>query len=115
MTSVGCLLWFPQSGGPLDAVRLADVDGDEWEALAAWARQPPRPAELPALADLLGAELPAEMGREDLLALRAECRRADWDSLAGPALGGFAGLSLFVSQAVEQEGAGARFVPEGTA
>jgi hypothetical protein len=41
--------------------------------------------------------------------LLAECERVDWGSLAGPAMGGFASLSLVVSQAAAQVRAGLRF------
>lgn len=101
MASVECCLWFPQVGGPHDKVRIAGIDSAEWEALAAWAQE----SNLPALVGLLGSDLPAGLGRSQLLRLASECARVDWDTLDGPALGGFAAFSLFVDTAAQQEGA----------
>ena len=112
---VACCLWFPGVGGPLDAVHLIDLDAGEWAGLAEWAEQ--RSAELPALAGLLSAPLPVVVPPADVPPLAAECGRVNWDTLAGPALGGFAALSLVVSQAAGQAVAGQavaglRFAPD---
>ncbi|HEY1380053.1 MAG TPA: hypothetical protein VGF55_24835 [Gemmataceae bacterium] len=107
---VACALWFPDGGGPLDTVHLAMLEPDEWAGLAEWAAA--RSAELPALASLLSASLPARLPPAGVSALAAECGRVDWDALAGSTLGGFAALSLVVSQAAGQAGAGLRFATE---
>ena len=69
-------------------------------------------SELPALAGLLSGLLPTEVPYTGVAALAAECGRVDWNALDGPALGGFAALSLVVSQAAGQAGAGLRFAPD---
>ena len=107
---VACCLWFPDAGGPLDAVHLTDLEPDEWAGLAEWVG--PRSAEFPALAGLLSAPLPVGVPPIGVAPVAAECERVDWDTLAGPALGGFAALSLVVSQAAGQAGAGLRFAPD---
>ena len=104
---VACCLWFPDAGGPLDAVHLTYLEAEEWAGLAAWVV--PRAADLPALAGMLSASLPVRVSPADVPPLAVECGRVDWGTLAGPALGGFAALSLVVSQAAGQLGAGLRF------
>jgi hypothetical protein len=105
-----CCFWFPDVGNPFHAVQLTALTPQEWAGLAKWAV--PRHRELPALAELLSGSLPTEVAPADVLGLSAECGRVDWDSLPGPALGGFASLSMVVSQAVAQARAGLRFVPD---
>jgi hypothetical protein len=107
---VACCLWFPNADGRLDAVHLASLELDEWSGLAEWVRT--RSIELPALAGLLSVPLPAQVPPVGVGPLAAECRRVDWDSLAGPALGAFAALSAVVSQAAGQAGAGLRFATD---
>ncbi len=107
---MSCYLWFPDTGGPLDAVHLTSLELEEWSGLADWVQ--PRSQKLPALASLLAASLPVRVPPANIPALAAECERVDWDTLAGPALGGFAALSQLVSQAVGQVGAGLRFTPD---
>jgi hypothetical protein len=104
---VDCCLWFPDAAGAPDAVHLTAFPRGEWSALADWVRS--RPSELPALAGLLSAPLPTRVPSAGIPPLAAECGRVDWDTLAGRALGGFAALSLVVSQAAGQAGAGLQF------
>jgi hypothetical protein len=104
---VGCCFWFPDAGGPLDTVHLTALESDEWVGLAAWSQV--RSAELPALAGLLSTPLPARVSPAGVPALAAECARVDWETLAGLALGGFAAVSLVVSQAAGQAAAGLQF------
>ena len=104
---VACCLCFPVADGPLDAVHLTDLEQDEWAGLAAWVKS--RAAKLPALSGLLSAPLPVRVPPAGVPTLAAECGRVDWEMLVGPGLGGFAALSLVVSQAVGQAGAGLQF------
>jgi hypothetical protein len=106
---VSCCFWLPDAGGPFEAVRLTALAPDEWDELAEWTRS--RGRELPALAKLLSGPLPREVTPADVSGLSAECEHVDWDSLAGPALGGFASLSLVISLA-SQTRTGLRFAPE---
>jgi hypothetical protein len=108
---VACCLWFPDAGGPLDALDLTALEPAEWAALGVWSQA--RAAELPALAALLSAALPVGVPPAGVPALAGDCQRVDWDALPGPALGGFAALSLVVSQAIGQAGAGLRFAADG--
>ncbi len=110
---VSCSLWFPDVGGPYDAVQLTALEPEEWSGLAGWASG--WAAEMPALSRLLSAALPLWIPPAGLPTLTAECARVDWDTLTGPTLGGFAALSLAISQAAGQSGAGLRFTPEGGA
>jgi hypothetical protein len=104
---VDCCLWFPDAGGAPDAVHLTALSPEEWSALGDWVRT--RLSELPALAGLLSSPLPTRVPSADIPPLAAECGRVDWDTLAGLALGGFAALSLVVSQVAGQAGAGLQF------
>ena len=104
---VSCCLWFPDANGLFNAVQLTTLAPEEWAGLSEWAR--PRCQDLPGLAGLLSAALPVQVAPTDLPGLLAECQRVDWDSLSGPALGGFASLSGVVSQAAAQAHAGLRF------
>ena len=106
---VSCCLWFPDASGPHAAVHLTTLAPEEWTGLGQWARS--RHQELPKLARLLSASLPVQVHSADMAGLSAECARVDWDSLAGPVLGGFASLSLVVDQARVQAHAGLRFDP----
>jgi hypothetical protein len=107
MLVVDCYLWFPDADGALDALYLTALPPEEWSALADWVRS--RSAELPALFGLLSAPLPLRVPPAGIPLLAAECDRVDWDTLAGPALGGFAALSLVVGQAAGQLHVGLRF------
>jgi hypothetical protein len=107
---VSCCLWFPDASGTFDTVYLTSLESEEWTALGEWARA--RHRELPALAELLSRLLPTKVAPAELPGLFAECERVDWDSLIELALSGFASLSLVVSQAAAQTGAGLRFASE---
>lgn len=113
LPKVSCCLWFPAMGGPRDAVQLTELEPEAWYGLAGWASG--RAAELPALSRLLSAALPVWVLPANLPTLTAECARVNWDTLTEPALGGFSVLSLVISQAAGQSGAGLRFTPEGGA
>ncbi len=115
---VQCALLVPGPDGVLDfwehdnalnAVHLAWIDEAEWLGLSQWAQF--HATDLPALAGLL-AHIPVRVTPTGVSALAQECERVDWDSLSGPALEGFASLSLVVSQAVGQVGCGLQFVSD---
>ena len=104
---VSCYLWFPDVGGPFDAVHVTALDLEEWAGLASWACL--QSVELPALATFLSGPLPLRMSPSDIQLLAAECDRVDWETFCGSALSGFASLSLVITQAAGQTGAGLRF------
>lgn len=111
LPKVSCSLWFPAVDGPRDAIQLTELEPEAWYGLAGWASG--RAGEMPALSRLLAAALPVWVPPADLPTLTAECARVDWDTLTEPALGGFSVLSLVISQAAGQSGAGLRFTLEG--
>ncbi len=102
-----CYLYLPVADVPSDSVLVATLTLAEWNALAEWARSRQRTP--PRLVRLLTGSLPIQVEPGDVLALSAECARADWDRLAVEAPRGFGALARVISQAADQPGAGLEF------
>jgi len=89
---------------PRDAVWIPVtvwVDALEWEALASWSREAPRPTEYPTLAGLLAAGLPTTLDLDGLFRLRDESSRVARDALDGLAANGLAHLGEFIDRAMQ--------------
>ena len=95
-----CFKW-PHRGFEVDTIRIASIEGDEWEALLDYVAKQPRA--FPILQEHFGAALPWEIRREQLSQLGQECDRLiDYDRVAEPEMGALLTLSMVVSQALDQ-------------
>jgi len=99
-----CLHW-PNRGLAIEAIRLANIEMDEWNALRQLVRDVPRG--LLMLSEILAGDPPYYIEHAALASIAEECDNAiDYRDIASPAQSALLPLSMFFSQAQEQREAG---------
>lgn len=99
-----CLHW-PNRGLAIDAIRLASIEMDEWNALRQLVRDVPRGPSM--LSDVLAGDPPYHIEHAALASIAEECDDSiDYRDIASPAQSALLTLSMFFSQALEQREAG---------
>ncbi|MFL7792677.1 MAG: hypothetical protein AB8I69_11095 [Anaerolineae bacterium] len=99
-----CVHW-PDRGLAKEAIRLASIEMDEWNALRPLVRDVPRGLRL--LSEILAGDPPYYIEHAALASIAEECDDAiDYKDTASPAQSALQTLSMFFSQALEQQEAG---------
>ena len=95
-----CLKW-PDRGLRVDAMRIASIELDEWEAMLAYVSK--RPGACPIFEEHIRSALPCSVRRENLPQFVQECDSLiDYDRFDEPEMSALLTLSMVASQALDQ-------------